>query len=358
MTILLIHPGASHSTADVEAGLRAGLERLGVDVIQYRLDGRLKASEAYLTAAYRRAKKTQPAIDKPTWADVVYQAGMGALERALRFQVDAVLVVSAILLHPDVIILLRRAGLPVAALFTESPYDLDQELTVARLVDTCWTNERSCLPAFQAVQPNAGYLPCAWHPDRHTPVTDPDTSVPAHDVVFVGSGFPSRIDFLAAMDWTGIDLGLYGTWQNVSKRHPLRGFVHQGVVDNRAAVALYRRAKLGLNLYRGGVLVDGQPLLPSLGDSLNPRAYELAACGVFHLSEARAELTDVFGDLVPTFTTPAEASALVRWWFPRDAERARRAAQLSTCVAGASWDQRAARVVRDLELLVSRRRAA
>ena len=357
MTLLLLHPGASHATADVEAGLRTGLERAGVTVIRYRLDGRLKAAQASLGAAYRRAKKTDPATDKPNWADVVYQAGIGALERALRFQVDAVVVVSAILLHPDVIILLRRAGIPVVALFTESPYDLEPELAVARLVDGCWTNERTCLAAFQAVT-TARYLPCAWHPDRHTPMTDQDTTVPAHDVVFVGSGFPSRIDFLEAMDWTGIDLGLYGTWQSVGRRSPLRPFVHHGVIDNRQAVALYRRARLGLNLYRGGVVANGQPLLPSLGASLNPRAYELAACGVFYLSEARAELPDVFGDLVPTFSTPAQASALVRAWLPADGDRARRAALLPAAVADSSWTARAGRVLGDLEQLISRRRAA
>lgn len=354
MRVLLVHPGASHSTADVEAGLRAGLERHGVEIVQYHLDGRLTASEAYLNAAYRRAKKMKPDIDAPTWADAVYHASVGALERALRFQVDVVVVVSAILFHPDAIILLRRAGFPVAALLTESPYDLEPELAVARLVDHCWTNERSCLAAFQAVCPSAGYLPSAWHPDRHG-VGAPDPDVPAHDVIFVGSGFPSRIDFLAAMDWTGIDLGLYGTWQNVLsvKRHPLRRFVHQGIVENTRAVALYRRAKIGLNLYRGGVVANGRPLLPSLGESLNPRAYELMACGIFHLTERRAEL-----GLVPSFQTPQDASDLVRLWLPRDDERAEWAACLPVAVSGASWISRAERVVTDLHSLLARRRAA
>jgi spore maturation protein CgeB len=358
LRILLCNPGSPHSTADVEAGLRAGLEAAGVEIIEYHLAGRLSFCKSFLEAAWRGKRKTEPAIPKPNVADVIYHAGVGALERALRFKVDAVLVVSAILLHPDVIVLLKRAGLPVAVLFTESPYDLEPELQIANLVDCCWTNERTCLPAFQAACPRANYLPAAWHPARHG-IAAPDASVPAHDVIFVGSGFPSRIDWLTAMDWTGIDLGLYGTWATVTKarRHPLKPFVKSWTIDNRQAVALYRRAKIGLNLYRGGVVASAGKVLPSAGESLNPRALELAACGIFHLSEARTELPERFGTLVPTFSTPAEASALVHQWFGAPVARATVAAALPACVAGHSWNERAAVVAQDLEALLSRRRA-
>lgn len=360
MTILLIHPGADHSTADVEAGLRAGLERAGVRVIQYRLDGRLDAAKAVLQTAWKRARKAQPTLEQPTWADVVYQAGIGALERALRFQVDAVVVVSGILLHPDVVILLRRAGLPVAVALTESPYDAEPELALARLADHVWTNERTSVAAYASACGSASYLPAAWAPDRHGTPTDPDLSLPAHDVVFVGSGFPARIAFLEAIDWTGIDLGLYGTWQTVGRRSPLKKFIRGGVTPNATAVSLYRNATLGLNLYRGSVCVDGQMIVAAPGESLNPRAYELAACGVFTLSASRAESGEVLGDLVPQFHTPAEAERLIRFWLGADqaADRARIAAALPAFVAGHSWSDRALTVIADLHSLLMRRRAA
>src|SRR5262245_680713 len=159
MKLLVTAPGASWSTADVEAGLLHGLQHHGVEVVRYRLDTRIDRSSRWLHSAWRRARQTNPSIEKPTVADVFYQAGIGVLEMALRHQVDAVLVVSAMYLHPDVIILLKRAGLRVVVLFTETPYDLDKELKVARLVDGCWTCERSSVEAFRAVCRNAGYLP-------------------------------------------------------------------------------------------------------------------------------------------------------------------------------------------------------
>jgi hypothetical protein len=85
---------------------------------------------------------------------------------------------------------------------------------------------------------------------------------------------------------------------------------------------------------------------------MNPRAYELAACGVFHLSTARQEIAEVFGDLVPTFDTPQEASALIRQWLADDAGRAEVRAQLPGCVAAMSWGARGAQMVDDLTVLL------
>lgn len=358
MKVLQIHPGASWSTADVDAGLAYGLKAHGVTVIPYLLDQRIDRSKKWLFYNWRQTKKVKPDIEKPNVADVFYQAGIGALERALHHRVDAVLVVSAMFLHPDVIILMRRAGLRVVVLFTESPYDIDKELIVAKLVDGCWTNERSCVGAFRAVNPNSGYLPHAWHPERHHPgAQEGDEALPAHDVVFVGSAFQERMDWLSAIDWTGIDLGLYGSWTLLGSRHPLRRFVRGTQIDNTVAVALYRRAKIGLNLYRlskgwgrGAAYIDH-------AESLNPRAYELAAVGAFHLSMPRAEVADVFGPLIPTCATPAEASTLIRRWLADPDGRARVAAQLPACVAEMSWRERSAQVIGDIQTLLEHRAA-
>lgn len=343
--ILLVHPGASWSTADVYDGLSYGLQAHGATVIPYRLDTRIELSHRMLHGHWRRKAKRDPALPKPNRADVAYHAGADALAMALRDQVDVVLVVSAMLLHPDVLTLMKRAGLRVTVLFTESPYDHEHEMTVAGMVDGCWTNERTMLPAFRSVTPFAGYLPHAWHPLKHFPgERSSDSEVPAHDVVFVGSGFPERIEFFNRVDWTGIDLALYGTWKKLGLSKSLEACVRGAAITNEAAAALYRRAKVGLNLYRN----RDSRRRPVTGESLSPRAYELAACGVFHLSAHRPEVDEVFGPLVPTFETPAEASALIRQWVPDAAGRAAIAAELPATVAEASWVERAATVLGDL----------
>lgn len=358
MKVLLLHPGANWSTADVEAGLRYGLKQHGVQVVPYRLDQRITFAQKWLHTMWRQKRKDQPDLPKPRVQDVMYQAGVGALEMALRHGVDVVLVVSAMLLHPDVIVLMKRAGLRVVVLFTESPYDEEQELRIAAMVDGCWTNERSSLSKFLAVNPRAGYLPHAWHPERHFVAARAIGDLPSHDVVFVGSGFSERITWFNSIDWTGIDLGLYGVWKGLGLNKQVKAAVRGEQVSNDMAASLYRRAKVGLNLYRTSKGFGRSVERIRYAESLSPRAYELAACGAFHLSESRAEVREVFGDLVPTFTTPHEAAALIRLWLADASGRARIAAALPACVAESSWTQRAATVIGDLQTLLAQTRAA
>ena len=360
MKVLAVGPGASWSTADVEAGLVYGLKYHGVEVVRFALDGRINGASKWLHAAYRVKKRSHPDTPKPTSADIFYQAGMGALERALRHQVDAVIVVSGMYLHPDVVVLMRRAGLLVTALLTESPYDIEHELKLAQICHGVWTSERTVVEKFRSVCPNVSYLPHGWHPERHLPGPRPgDERMAAHDVVFVGSAFRERVDWFRSINWDGIDLGLYGQWDTLGSRDRLRQYVRGSCVNNADTAALYRRAKIGLNLYRSskGFGRTAPRIADGSAESISPRAYELAACGVFHLSDARAEVREVFGDLVPTFSSPAEASTLIRSWLADEPGRARVSAHLPAVVAESSWLHRAAQVKSEVARLVAQARA-
>lgn len=354
LRLMLAHPGASWATADVFWGLFHGLKYHDVDVIPYRLDQRYPASRSSLYWLWRTKKKADPTLEPPNAADISYHACIGALEMALRHHVDVVLVVSAMLFHPDVLLMMKQAGLRVVVLFTESPYDHASEMRVAQMVDGGWTNERSVLPEFRKVNPRFGYLRHGWNPMVHRTDLPIDESVPAHDVVFVGTAFRERVRWFNSINWTGINLGLYGSWEKARLNTQVRKCMRGGPIDNARAVLLYRRAKIGLNLYRTSQ--GWGPDVPAIAhaDSINPRAYELAACGTFMLSDVRSESTEVFGDLVPMFRSPIEAAALMRRWLADDAGRARVTAALPACVAEASWIHRTATVLGDLQQLLAR----
>lgn len=352
LKMLVVHPGASWATSDVFWGLYHGLKYHEIDVVPYRLDQRYGATKSSLYWLWRTKKKFQPDLQPPNAADLGYHASIGALEMALRHHVDVVLVVSAMLLHPDVLIMLREAGKKVFVVFTESPYDHAAEMKVAKLVEGGWTNERTVVKEFRAVNPHFGYLPHGWDPMVHRTDLHIDTSVPAHDVVFVGTGFRERYRWFNAIDWSGIDLGLYGSWDTRLLNKHVRTCVREGPIDNMRATLLYRRAKLGLNLYRTSQGWGPQAPQIKYAESLNPRAYELAACGTFFLSDFRSESAEVFGEMVPTFRTPVEAAALIRRWLADEAGRTARAAALPALVAEASWIHRTRTVLGDLQSLL------
>ncbi len=355
LKLLIVHPGASWATADVFFGLMHGLKYHDIDTVAFRLDTRYAASKSALYWLWRTKKKSDPTLERPNAADLSYHASIGALEMALRNHVDFVVVVSAMLLHPDVLIMMREAGLRVVVLFTESPYDHASEMKVAQLVEGGWTNERSVVKAFRAVNPRFGYLPHGWDPLVHRTDTPIDSSVPAHDVVFVGTGFRERYRWFNSIDWSGINLGLYGTWDTRLLNKQVRACVTSGPIENERTALLYRRAKIGLNLYRTSQGWGPQASSITHAESLNPRAYELAACGTFFLSDYRSESAEVFGDLVPMFRSPIEAAALLRLWLADAAGRARIAEALPARVAEASWTQRTMTVLGDLQLLLSQR---
>lgn len=342
MRILLVHPGADWAVADVWSGHRSALKRAGHEVIDYNLSGRIQNAGRWLTYCWKRKRLERD--QKPQLGDFLYLAGQGALERALHFDVDWVLAIAGAYLHPAAITLLRKAGKRVAVLCTESPYDMAGEKELASLVDVVFTNERTAVAEFATVCKNAHYLAHAYDPDRHVP-TEPDEAVAAHDVVFVGTGWEERIEALNAVNWDGIDFGLYGAWGLLGSRHRLRKHLHSGIIHNNVTTALYSRAKIGLNLHRQSTSWGrGVPRITH-AESCNPRDFELAACGVPFVSDYRAELGEIFGDSVPTFRTPAELESLLRGYLSDEEARRRHAEMAREAVAPHTFDARARELV-------------
>jgi spore maturation protein CgeB len=357
LRVLLVGAGASFSTKDVEDGYLGALRaEPDVDCKYYALEPRLALSRDWLHKLWRARGKDPE--HKPTWADTVYRGSIEAFEMALRYDVDWVLVISGMYFHPDVLELMHRARLRTALLLTESPYEDEQQSRLAALVDVVWTTERTSVErlALEVYDEHGrrlrgnrqtGYLRHAYDPAKHKPAGT-DESVLAHHVVFVGTGFEERIDQLAAVDWTGIDLGLYGNWSLLGSRHKLRRFVHAGPIPNERTVALYRRAKIGLNLHRSS-RTYGRGVGHIRGaESINPRAYELAACGVFQIADARTELAETFDDAVPSFT-PGHLEDTLRAYLLDSSARQYAARRAREQIADHTFAARAAQLLADLE---------
>ncbi len=260
----------------------------------------------------------------------------GVESAALRWWPDVVVFTSGFYVPSDTIEILKSRGMKVIILHTESPYEDVKQLNAAAYADLNLVNDPTNLESFRMVQPNSHYLPHAYDPEVHTP--GPGVTGFKSDVCFVGTGFPSRVEFLEQVDWSGLDVFLGGAWHGLEAISPLLPFVGHDLdecMDNAQTVDVYRSAKMSLNLYR----TEAHSPAYEQGWSMGPREVELAACGTFFARNPRPEGDEVL-DMLPTFTDPGELGEIARWWCSHDDQREAAAAKAREAIGDWTFDRR------------------
>jgi spore maturation protein CgeB len=340
--VLAIHPGPAFSVADVYVGWTEALRDVGCQVARYNLGDRLSFyGEALLptgctdeagVAQFRRALTAEQVVELAT---------AGVYQDLYCFQPDVLLVVSGFFLPVEVYEQARAHGTKVVLIHTESPYEDDRQLALAQYADVNLLNDPVNIEAYAALAPSY-YLPHAYRPSLHHP-GEPKPDLVC-DLGFVGTGYPSRVEFFEAMGLDGLDVLLAGNWQSLTEDSPLRAYVGHEVaqcLDNTDAVDIYRSARVGINLYRREATDGGS----SQGLAMGPREVEMAACGAFFLRDPRVEGDDVLS-MLPTFTDPGDAGEQLRWWLARPDERVRLGQLARAAVADRTFDKHAAALVR------------
>lgn len=325
MRILFVHPATDMSIGDVARGYRAALERQGHLIKDYMLGQRMM---------YHR--KAIPAESKDPRL-LAFQASETILNEAIYHQADLVLIVSGLNVHPIALHLLGQVGFKVATVFTESPYDdpaqyewTDIKSKTGGEVDlTVFTNDRYSAKEYDGWV----FLPPSYDPAIHHPV-DPDPEFEC-DALMVGTGWPERQVMLESIDWTGINLRLYGIWPNIKPESPLHDYYYPSVISNHRVPSMYCSAKVNINIHRSSDVA----LTPG------PRVYELAACGAFQISDSREDLVNLFGGAIPTFRDGKELGDQIRYYLERPDERRLMAAQALDAVCDEDFDKRASTLI-------------
>lgn len=323
MRWLVVEPGPHFSVADVCDGWASALTAAGEEVVRYNLGDRLSF---YEQAHLERDGEFVKAFDIE---GAVALATKGITATAMEWWPDVVLVVSGFFPPELVYRVLRGRGMTVVTVCTESPYEDDRQIARAAWSDIVLLNDPTHIDGprgFRSVNPNTYYVPHAYDPARHHP-GDPDPDL-ASDVVFVGTGYPSRVELLEAVDWSGIDLTLAGNWR-VGPGSPLARHLAHEVEEccpNEETVRLYQSARASFNIYRREATATAD------GWAMGPREVELAACGTFYVTEARGENRAVL-PMVPTFETASELEKSLRWFLDHEDERTEIARQACDAVA-------------------------
>ena len=353
--VLLVHPGHSYSTADVYTGVKAGLEANGVEVIEYRLDTILALMNTAFLAAEACGVLAEGSVgSRPGQINPSVFASSEVVAMALHRQPDAVLVVngSHFEMHRAWLMQkLHKPGsteetIPVACIGTEAPYQVEQEVLLARAYTHWFTTERCAVETITPNCANTQYLPHAFNPAVHFPgPADPDKE---RDVVFIGTGFLERQELFGGVDWEDINVELLGAAWNAQDDG------NETPIDNAETAAWYRSAKIVLNHHRTSTYHGtGEHIPLGAAESLGPRAYEIAACKAFQLvDDSRPELHAVFGDSIATYRAgdSADLERQIRYWLDHPAERLARAEAQCQAVQAHTWHVRARQVVEALGL--------
>ncbi len=164
---------------------------------------------------------------------------------------------------------------------------------------------------------HALYLPLAADPAFHKPLdlTPAEKREFGSRLSFMGAGYPNRKK--AFLRLLGQDMKIWGTeWEDApALSHMVQ---RKGArISPEDTVRIYNAAEINLNLHSGlHGLVTG-------GDFVNPRTFELAACGAFQLVDERTLMPELFAeDELARFTDLEDMLEKIAWYGERPDERA------------------------------------
>jgi hypothetical protein len=247
----------------------------------------------------------------------------------------------------------RKRRHKIVMLNTESPYQEDAQLTRSQFADITLLNDPANLHLYDAMSIPALYMPHAYRPLVHYP-PHRKLSQPPVDLTFIGTAFKSRIEFFEAMDLSGVDALIAGSdWGDLPETSPLAP--HIGIergskndcVNNADTADLYRGSKMGINFYRRE---SEDEHAGDTGIAMGPREVEMAACGLPFLRDPREEGDRVLS-MLPTFTSPLDASEQLKWWLKNEDKRAEAARLARAAIEDRTFVNNAKRLLRALEEL-------
>jgi spore maturation protein CgeB len=338
---LVIQPGPSFSVADVYNGWVEALKGLGEQVMEYSLDHRLTFYDNALIDSGIKDDQGRTAVRKAlTREEAVERAADGLLGACYRWWPHVILCTSAFFTPPWMLEIMRSRGHKIVMLFTESPYQDGMQLRMAHYAHLSLLNDPANIETYRGIG-RAEYMPHAYRPAVHYPPA-PGTAA-LWDLVFIGSGFPSRVAFFEQMNLDGLAVRLAGPWLGLPEDSPLRDYTDtdpEGCVDNTDTADAYRRARCGINFYRR----EAEDAHTGQGWATGPREIEMAACGLWFARDPRPESDGLF-PMLPAYTSPGEAGEIIRWALAHPGDRAAAAAKARAAVAGRTFEANARRLL-------------
>ncbi|MBI4796313.1 MAG: glycosyltransferase [Deltaproteobacteria bacterium] len=252
--------------------------------------------------------------------------GETILIRARDFKPDLVFALAQSPVAPPLLKALKAEVPLVAYWFVEDFQVLTYWQELAPEVDVFFTLQKE--PFFSELKrrgvKNYACLPLAADLEAYHPVdlTPEEKRRFGAAVSFVGAGYYNRRQFFQGL--TDFDFKIWGSeWVLNSPLAPC--IQNQAArVSEEDSVKIFNATRINLNLHSSPFHAGINPQ----GDYLNPRVFDLAACGAFQLVDWRAQLPEFFtpDKELATFTSLAEAREKISYYLAHEDDRRRLAA--------------------------------
>ena len=243
--------------------------------------------------------------------------------RAADFRPDLILALAQAPLTPAALERLKVLNVPRVFWFVEDFRTLTYWKEVAGSYDHFFTIQQGeCLEQVRAAgAADCYYLPQGCLPQMHRSLKldAADREGYGADLSFMGAAYYNRIKtFPRLLDF---DFRIWGTEWDLDSVVGQRVQNGNRRIAPEEAVKIYNAGKINLNLHSSTFHEHIHPE----GDFVNPRTFEIAACGGFQLVDERSELPDLFTpeEEIVTFKSVNDLRRKIIHYLEHDEERRR-----------------------------------
>ncbi|WP_084146542.1 CgeB family protein [Paenibacillus wynnii] len=263
-------------------------------------------------------------------SELILSTPEAMLETAARERPGAVLVMNGLHVFPenhlDQITEIRNLGIPTAIWFVDDPYFTEDTSVICRFYDHVFTHELGCVDFYRSLGvASVHYLPLCvntkmFYPRRTGPKYQ-------YDIVFIGNAFFNRtelFDRLAPYLSRKKTLIAGGFWERLTTYDKLSPFISHGFIPPEETANYYSGAKLVINIHRPWEAgQDNRNTFQLPSRSINPRTYEINACGTMQLTDIRDDLGNFYrpGYDLDTFGSAEELQAKMEHYLTHEKER-------------------------------------
>jgi spore maturation protein CgeB len=222
---------------------------------------------------------------------------------------------------------IRAKGIKTAVWFTDDPYYTDVTGDIAPHYDYVFTLEESCVPFYRERGcAHVYYMPfgvntALYHPKRVELSNKTD-------ICFIGSAFWNRVALFdrIAPYLSGRKIMIAGYWwDRMSQYSLLANQIRLGYwISPEETASYYNGAKVVINLHRA---IDDESNRNSgriPARSVNPRSFEIGACGTLQLTDVREGLDQVYtaGREIAVYSSAEELIDRIDYYLHHEEERA------------------------------------